>query len=120
MANRGVESSRAPPGSVSKGPIVGTFGTPSSSTGMSLSMAERSGPGAAVTAMNGDTRSLSDVKPRIPDEAERSKVWKLAEISERSQLRTLRLPDTLLPGRKTVQDLASPQHQVQISSRGEG
>uniref|UniRef100_A0A0D3AD99 CTLH domain-containing protein n=1 Tax=Brassica oleracea var. oleracea TaxID=109376 RepID=A0A0D3AD99_BRAOL len=99
MANRGLESSRPPPGSVSKGPIVGTFGTPSSSTGMSLSMAERSGPGAAGTVMNGDTRSLSDVKPRIPDEAERSKVWKLAEISERSQLRTLRLPDTLLPGR---------------------
>ena len=99
MANRGLDSSRAPPGSVAKGPIVGTFGTPNSSTGMSLSMGERSGPVASVTGLNGDNRSLPDVKPRIADDAEKSKTWKLTEISERSQLRTLRLPDTLLPAR---------------------
>ncbi|KAG2294651.1 hypothetical protein Bca52824_041320 [Brassica carinata] len=99
MANRGLESSRAPLGSVAKGPIVGAFGTPSSSTGMSLSMADRSGPGASVTGMNGDNRSLPDVKPRIPDDAEKSKIWKLTEISERSHLRTLRLPDSLIQAR---------------------
>lgn len=44
---------------------------------------------------NGD-RSLPDVKPRISDELEKSRIWKLTEIDEPSQLRSLRLPDSLL------------------------
>lgn len=50
---------------------------------------------------------MPDVKPRIPDEAEKSKIWKLTEISERSQLRTLRLPDSLLPARVCIQSISN-------------
>jgi len=45
---------------------------------------------------NGDARSLGDVKPRILDEAnDKSKVWKLSEINEPSQCRSLRLPENM-------------------------
>lgn len=39
------------------------------------------------------------MKPRISDELEKSKIWKLTEISEPGQLRTLKLPDNSLPVR---------------------
>ncbi|XP_031279576.1 topless-related protein 1-like [Pistacia vera] len=41
---------------------------------------------------NGDFRNLEDVKPRLTEEVNPVKNWKLTEISEPSQLRTLRLP----------------------------
>lgn len=45
---------------------------------------------------NNDSRSLADVKPRIVDESvEKSRIWKLTEINEASQCRSLRLPDNL-------------------------
>lgn len=45
---------------------------------------------------NSDNRSLVDVKPRIPDDSgEKSRIWKLTEINEPSQCRSLRLPDNL-------------------------
>jgi len=37
---------------------------------------------------------LGDVKPRITEEAnDKSKIWKLTEISEPSQCRSLKLPE---------------------------
>ncbi|GAB4842086.1 Topless- protein 4 [Ancistrocladus abbreviatus] len=50
---------------------------------------------AGSTMKSVESRSLSDVKPRS-DELEIRKVWKQAEISEPSQLRSLRLPDHML------------------------
>lgn len=45
---------------------------------------------------NGDARSLGDVKPRITEESnDKSKIWKLTEINEPSQCRSLRLPENL-------------------------
>ena len=45
---------------------------------------------------NSDSQSLADVKPRIADESvEKSRIWKLTEINEPSQCRSLRLPDSL-------------------------
>ncbi|KAK8968941.1 Protein TOPLESS [Platanthera guangdongensis] len=52
---------------------------------------------SASEAKSGDNRGISDVKPKIIDEsAEKSKIWKLAEINEPSQCCSLRLPDNLL------------------------
>ncbi|KAL3645777.1 Protein TOPLESS-RELATED PROTEIN 2 [Castilleja foliolosa] len=41
----------------------------------------------------------ADVKPRILDTTEKSKIWKSPDISESSQLRTLKLPDPLTPSK---------------------
>ncbi|CAN1761626.1 Protein TOPLESS [Linum perenne] len=49
-----------------------------------------------VFVMNGDARNLGDVKPRIAEESnDKSKIWKLTEINEPAQCRTLRLPENL-------------------------
>ncbi|XP_048233740.1 topless-related protein 1 isoform X3 [Ricinus communis] len=49
----------------------------------------------AVTK-NGDARNMGDVKPRITEESnDKSKIWKLTEINEPTQCRSLRLPDNL-------------------------
>ncbi|XP_024959233.1 topless-related protein 4-like isoform X3 [Cynara cardunculus var. scolymus] len=49
---------------------------------------------SASVVKNGDNRSQIDVKPRIVDESmEKSRIWKLTEISEPAQCRFLRLPD---------------------------
>ncbi|KAK4256026.1 hypothetical protein QN277_008947 [Acacia crassicarpa] len=53
-----------------------------------------------MVGINNDTRSLADVKPRIDEEAvDKSRIWKLTEITELSQCRALKLPDNLLPTR---------------------
>ncbi|PPR80534.1 hypothetical protein GOBAR_AA40176 [Gossypium barbadense] len=50
----------------------------------------------AEAPKNGDARSLGDVKPRITEEpSDKSKIWKLTEINEPSQCRSLRLPENL-------------------------
>ncbi|EMS49891.1 Topless-related protein 1 [Triticum urartu] len=45
---------------------------------------------------NGDNRSMVDVKPRIADESmDKSKVWKLMEITDTAQCRSLKLGDSI-------------------------
>lgn len=45
---------------------------------------------------NGDSRSLVDVKPRIADESlDKSKIWKLMEITESTQCRSIKLADNM-------------------------
>ncbi|KAF8400581.1 hypothetical protein HHK36_013880 [Tetracentron sinense] len=62
----------------------------------SAGLADRGVPVVAISGMNGDTRNLGDVKPRLSEEAnDKSKIWKLTEINELTQCRSLRLPDNL-------------------------
>ncbi|KAL8256799.1 hypothetical protein R6Q59_028840 [Mikania micrantha] len=50
----------------------------------------------AAKVVNGDARSLPDVKPRIGEESnDKSKIWKLTEINEASQCRSLKLPENM-------------------------
>ncbi|GER48462.1 WD-repeat protein [Striga asiatica] len=69
---------------------------PLSVTAPSSSGLERVGSVVGMSAMNGDTRNLGDVKPRITEETnDKSKIWKLSEINEPSQCRSLKLPENL-------------------------
>ncbi|XP_059667944.1 uncharacterized protein LOC132313267 [Cornus florida] len=97
IENRSLDASRVNTGTVAKGAISCTFGTLSSAAGTSIGVADRSAQGTAMVALNGDCRSLSDVKPRITDEIEKSKFWKLTEIKDPSQLC---FPDSLLSVRR--------------------
>ncbi|XP_059643467.1 topless-related protein 4-like isoform X2 [Cornus florida] len=96
VENRALDASKIASGNVVKAPTIGTFGASSSAAGTSISVADKSAPATAMVSLNGDGRSLQDVKPRISDELEKSKIWKLTEINDPSQLRSLRLPDSLL------------------------
>ncbi|OMO54350.1 hypothetical protein CCACVL1_27864 [Corchorus capsularis] len=95
---RAYDASRAAePQAAAKGSIISAFGASSSTTGTGIVVADRSAQMAAIVGLNGDNRALPDVKPRVADELEKSKIWKLTEMNEPSQLRSLRLPDSLMP-----------------------
>ncbi|GMY35822.1 topless-related protein 4-like [Fagus crenata] len=92
MESRTFDASRVASAAV-KAPTIATFGSGDVNVGTSIG--DRTAPVAAMVAMNTDSRSL-DVKPRIADESvEKSRIWKLTEVNESSQCRSLRLPDTL-------------------------
>lgn len=40
-----------------------------------------------------------DVKPRIGDDTDKAKIWKLADIVDSSHLKALKLPDPLTTGK---------------------
>ncbi|XP_010533140.1 PREDICTED: topless-related protein 4-like [Tarenaya hassleriana] len=91
---RTAESRPFAPSSVMKAPTVTGFGSPSANAG--TSMADRAASVAAMDGSNNDSRSLTEVKPRITDDPmERSRTGKLTEISEPCQCRSVRLPDSL-------------------------
>ncbi|PON63180.1 Topless-related protein [Parasponia andersonii] len=92
MENRTFDASRVGSAAVVKAaPAIGAFGSANITVGTSIG--DRTPP---VAAMNNDSRSLVDVKPRIADETlDKSRIWKLTEINEPSQCRSLRLPDNL-------------------------
>ncbi|XP_047307571.1 topless-related protein 4-like isoform X2 [Impatiens glandulifera] len=76
-------------------PSITAFGSASGTVGSNV--IDRPGQMVPILAMNGDNaRSLPDVKPRINEEStEKSRIWKLTEVNEASQCRSLRLPDNL-------------------------
>lgn len=45
-----------------------------------------------------DSSRVTDVKPRV-DDTEKIKAWKMADIVDSSQLKMLRLPDSLSNGK---------------------
>ncbi|XP_011073378.1 protein TOPLESS [Sesamum indicum] len=68
----------------------------SAAAASSAGLTERVASVVSISAMNGDARNLGDVKPRITEETnDKSKIWKLSEISEPSQCRSLKLPENL-------------------------
>ncbi|XP_019183891.1 PREDICTED: topless-related protein 4-like isoform X1 [Ipomoea nil] len=93
MENRPFDVSRVTSAAV-KPPAMGNFGAPNGPVVPTI--VDRMSPMTSIVAMNGESRNLADVKPRIVDEpAEKSRIWKLTEISEPSQCRSLKLPDNL-------------------------
>ncbi|KAK6236171.1 hypothetical protein SCA6_011508 [Theobroma cacao] len=78
-------------------PNMGAFGSNNATIGTTIG--DRAAPVAAMVGMSlqsSDGRSLADVKPRIADESvEKSRIWKLTEINEPTQCRSLRLSDNL-------------------------
>ncbi|KAM7508215.1 hypothetical protein LguiA_018668 [Lonicera macranthoides] len=94
VENRSFDASRVASAAVVKAPTISAFGATNAPGGPSV--VERVAPMSSMLALNGDNRSLAEVKPRIADESvDKSRIWKLTEISELSQCRSLRLPDNI-------------------------
>ncbi|KAG1363245.1 protein TPR3 [Cocos nucifera] len=92
--NRSFDTSRAISESVTK-PMISPLSA-AAAVATSSGITERAAPAVAIAGMNGDNRNLVDVKPRLTDESmDKSKIWKLTEISEPTQCRSLRLIDNL-------------------------
>ncbi|KAI3781936.1 hypothetical protein L2E82_11964 [Cichorium intybus] len=91
MENRSFDASRVASASVMKGQTstMPAFGAPNTPAGPM----ERVPPMPSMVMMSGESRNLAD-RQRIGDEAmEKSRMWKVTEISEPSQCRSSRLPD---------------------------
>ncbi|KAK9066290.1 hypothetical protein SSX86_013611 [Deinandra increscens subsp. villosa] len=69
----------------------------SSSAGTNIGFPDRSKLFPAMAAVNQDNQNTPDIKGRNTDVVEFPIVWMAKEITEPSQLRSLRLPDNLLP-----------------------
>ncbi|EOY31125.1 WUS-interacting protein 2 isoform 1 [Theobroma cacao] len=97
VENRSFDASRVAPAAMVKAPNMGAFGSNNATIGTTIG--DRAAPVAAMVGMSlqsSDGRSLADVKPRIADESvEKSRIWKLTEINEPTQCRSLRLSDNL-------------------------
>ncbi|CAD6202940.1 unnamed protein product [Miscanthus lutarioriparius] len=90
LENRSFDASRNATETVTK-PLILTAAANAAAASSSVAAAP-----SAITAMNGDSRSLVDVKPRIADESlDRSKVWKLMEITESTHCRSIKLADNM-------------------------
>ncbi|CAH9098684.1 unnamed protein product [Cuscuta europaea] len=77
-----------------KPPVMGSFGAPNAS--VATTIVDRVSPMISIVPMTSESRTLADAKPRIADESiEKSRSWKLTEINNPSQCRSLRLPDNL-------------------------
>ncbi|XP_024965488.1 topless-related protein 4-like isoform X2 [Cynara cardunculus var. scolymus] len=92
MENRSFDASRAASASVVKTSTMTTFVAAANASG-GPSIMDRVNPMPSMVMMNGDNRNLVE-RPRIGDESmDKSRMWKLTEISEPSQCRSSRLPD---------------------------
>ncbi|KAI3673733.1 hypothetical protein L6452_39861 [Arctium lappa] len=77
-------------------PTLNTISAAAAAAASSAALAERVASVGSISGVNGDTRSMADVKPRIVEEPnDKSKIWKLTEISESSQCRSLKLPENM-------------------------
>ncbi|XP_047329931.1 topless-related protein 4-like [Impatiens glandulifera] len=94
VESRSFDPSRIGSAAIVKAPSMASFGAVGGAVGSSIM--DRPGPMGPLVLMNGDARSLVDIKPRINDEsADKTRIWKLTEVNEPSQCRSLRLPENL-------------------------
>ncbi|CAM8878616.1 unnamed protein product [Rhodiola kirilowii] len=79
-------------------PVINTISAASvaAASAASAGISDRGASMVSIVGMSGETRNMGDIKPRITEEAnDKSKVWKLTEISEQSQCRSVRLPENM-------------------------
>uniref|UniRef100_A0A0C9RTU1 TSA: Wollemia nobilis Ref_Wollemi_Transcript_13459_4557 transcribed RNA sequence n=1 Tax=Wollemia nobilis TaxID=56998 RepID=A0A0C9RTU1_9CONI len=94
--NRSLDAARIPPEPVSKVAPGNTLAIVNASAGPSTLGTERGNTSVSISTLNGDTRSVGEVKVRVTEEAvEKTKSWKLMEVIEPGQCRSLKLPDNL-------------------------
>jgi len=93
LENRSFDASRSASETVTK-PLINPLTAAATAAAAAAATSSGAAAPSAITAMNGDSRSLVDVKPRITDESmDKSKVWRLMEIADTTQCRSLKLGD---------------------------
>ncbi|KAG1354187.1 protein TOPLESS-RELATED PROTEIN 2 [Cocos nucifera] len=86
--------------------IVNTMGAVSNVTGSlaaTLERPDRISPAVSISALTtADATRTADVKPKILDDAGKIMSWKLADIVDSAELKTLRLPDSMSMASKVL------------------
>ncbi|XP_009400780.2 protein TOPLESS-RELATED PROTEIN 2 isoform X1 [Musa acuminata AAA Group] len=102
MEGRGCEGSRGPSQQIStnsKPPIINALGAVSNVSSPIIATPERPDRTLPAVSMNSlavvESSRTTDVKPRIPEDTEKIRSWKLADIVDSAHLKALRLPDSM-------------------------
>ncbi|THU71725.1 hypothetical protein C4D60_Mb04t04510 [Musa balbisiana] len=82
---------------------LGTVSNVSSPIAATLERADRILPAVSMSSLAAmDNNRTADIKPKISDDTDKIKNWKLVDIVDSANPRTLRLPDTLATSSKVV------------------
>ncbi|XP_017699765.2 protein TOPLESS-RELATED PROTEIN 2-like isoform X2 [Phoenix dactylifera] len=106
LESRTYKGSRATSQQINTKPqIVNTMGSVSNVSGSlvaTLERPDRISPAASMSALTTMDATRTADKPKILDNADKFKIWKLADIVDSSQLKALRLPDSMSTTSKVV------------------
>ncbi|XVE90489.1 hypothetical protein DITRI_Ditri20bG0081700 [Diplodiscus trichospermus] len=102
MESRAVDKNRAPSEPVNSKPLIvnalGSVGN--AAIAPALERPDRVPPAVSVSSLGAmDSSRLVDVKPRISDDTDRMKGWRISDIIDPSHLKVLRLTDAVTAGR---------------------
>lgn len=102
VESRAFEKNRAPPDN-SKSLVINTLGPAGGVSAAMASTPERPDRTLPVVSINNmgtmDSSRLVDVKPRISDDVDKIKSWKIPDVVDPSQLKAARLPDSVSTGK---------------------
>ncbi|KAJ4951831.1 hypothetical protein NE237_028663 [Protea cynaroides] len=104
LESRTFEGSRGPSEPMnSKPPIVnalGPVGNVTTALASPLDRSDRIPPQVSIGSLGPmDNSRTADVKPRVTEDVDKVKIWKLPDIVDSAQLKALRLPDSMVTGK---------------------
>ncbi|XP_021283560.1 protein TPR2-like isoform X1 [Herrania umbratica] len=102
LESRAVDKIRGPSEPVNSKPLIANALGPMGNAAIAQAL-ERPDRGPSVVSISGlstmDTSRLVDVKPRISEDADKIKGWRIPDIMDPSHLKALRLPDAITAGK---------------------
>ncbi|RVW41730.1 Protein TPR2 [Vitis vinifera] len=104
LESRPMEGHRGPSEPINSKPLIvnalGPAANVSAAMSPSLERSDRIQPAVSINNLaTMDSSRLVDVKPKISDDLEKIKSWKIPDIVDQSQLKALRLPDPVTTGK---------------------
>ncbi|KAH7687231.1 YVTN repeat-like/Quinoprotein amine dehydrogenase protein [Dioscorea alata] len=102
LESRTSEASRVPQQINIKPTIISGLAVSSVSAPLAASLDRIPAAVSMSSLAAADSNRTGDVKPRISDDVDKIKIWKLAEIIDSAQLKALKLPDSLSAMSKIV------------------
>ncbi|XP_057971695.1 protein TOPLESS-RELATED PROTEIN 2-like isoform X2 [Malania oleifera] len=104
LESRNMEGNRGPSEPINSKPLIvnalGPVGNLAAPVAPALERSDRIPPAGSFSNLASmDGSRLVDIKPRISNDVDKIKSWKIPDIVDPSQLKALRLPDTIVAGK---------------------
>ncbi|PIA58831.1 hypothetical protein AQUCO_00500636v1 [Aquilegia coerulea] len=103
LESRTFEGSRGPSELINTKPQIvhalGSVANVSTSQASNMESSDRLPPSVSISSFVRCSNRTTDVKPRISDDIDNNRNWKLAEILDSSQLKALQLPESKVAGK---------------------
>ncbi|KAJ0079412.1 hypothetical protein Patl1_24411 [Pistacia atlantica] len=104
---RAINRNRVPSEPINSKPLIvnalSPVGNVSGAIASTLERPDRVPPAVSINSLGPmDSSRLVDVKPRISDDGDKVKCWKIPDVSNPSQMKSLCLPDSIAPNKATA------------------